>query len=92
MHHPAGAEQDEGRADPANNQPIGADHTWLGLREMPSCEVIYQPVYTGALNKGPCRASLMRINGEVDEEEKEDTKDDKSCSPELFEACTIEYV
>jgi len=36
------------------------------------------------------RASLRRINGEVDEEEKEDTKDDKSCSPELFEACTMD--
>jgi len=41
------------------------------------------------------RASLRRINGKVDEEEnvvakEEDTKDDKSCSPELFEACTID--
>ena len=68
---------------------------------MPSSEVTYQPVHENAQCTihctGPCRASLRRINGEVDEEEnvvakEEDTKDDKSCSPELFEACTMEYV
>jgi len=38
---------------------------------------------------------MRRINAEVDEEEEviakdEDTKDDKSCYPELFEFCTID--
>ena len=67
---------------------------------MPSSEVKYLVVNTEKQHTSLYRASIRRINGEVDEEEKviakeeetKDTKDDKSCSPELFEACTMEYV
>ena len=91
VQNPAGGEQHEGPADARGTRRLREAHTWLGLREVPSSEVTYQPVHTGAQYTGPCRASLRRINGEVVAKE-EDNKDDKSCFPELFEACNMEYV
>ena len=72
----AGGQRHEGRADAADTRRHGVQHSWVGLREVSSGEVTYQPVHTGAQYTGPCRASVRRINGEVDEEEEAVAKDE----------------
>ena len=48
VQNPAGGERHEGQAVATDTRQVRIRYSWLGLREVPSSEVTYQPVYKDA--------------------------------------------